>query len=122
VGAVSPDAVVNEGLRRNAAGRKVVSATDQDFRHIGRSGCGGRLQRALVAAPFRRHCGTTPMAAWRRIRLEAAHAALVRANGAASIAGIAAGYGFSNPGRFAKLLREAFGQSPTQVLRQTAPE
>jgi transcriptional regulator GlxA family with amidase domain len=77
--------------------------------------------RSLQLA-FRRHRGTTPMAAWRRIRLEAARAALVRADGAASIGGIAADHGFSNPGRFTKLFREAFGQSPTQILRQTGPE
>jgi transcriptional regulator GlxA family with amidase domain len=77
--------------------------------------------RSLQLA-FRRHRGTTPMAAWRRIRLEAARAALVRADGAASIGGIAAEHGFSNPGRFAKLLREAFGQSPTQILRRAGPE
>ena len=77
--------------------------------------------RSLQLA-FRRHRGTTPMAAWRRFRLEAARAALVRADGAASIRAIATEHGFSNPGRFTKLFREAFGQPPTQMLRRTGPQ
>src|SRR5215813_1831881 len=48
VGAVSLEAVIDEGLRRGAAGRKVVSATYRDSRRLGRGG-GGQLQRALVA-------------------------------------------------------------------------
>jgi transcriptional regulator GlxA family with amidase domain len=110
-------------------GRAAVGRVEKRFWQ--RTGTSVTLAEAAAAAgcsvrslqlAFRRHRGTTPMAVWRRIRLEAARAALVRANGAASIAGIAADHGFSNPGRFAKLFREAFGQLPTQILRQTAPE
>ena len=68
---------------------------------------------------FRRHRGTTPMAALRRIRLEAAWEALARADPLVSIREIAAQHGFTNPGRFAKLCRDTFGQSPMQMLRRT---
>ena len=73
-----------------------------------RAGCS---VRALQIA-FRRHRGMTPMAASRRIRLEAAREALARAGGSASIRAIAAEHGFTNPGRFARMFRDAFGQSP----------
>lgn len=75
--------------------------------------------RALQIA-FRRHRGTTPMAAFRRLRLEAARADLAQAAGAASIHRIAAAYGFTNRSRFARLCREAFGQSPSEILRSAA--
>jgi transcriptional regulator GlxA family with amidase domain len=57
----------------------------------------------------------TPMAALRRIRLEAARAALARADGPASIRAIAAAYRFTNPSRFARLFKELFGQSPSEL-------
>jgi len=74
--------------------------------------------RSLQLA-FQQHYGMTPMAVLRRIRLEAAWEALTRGDPPASIREIAAQYGFSNPGRFAKLCQDTFGQSPTQMLRQT---
>jgi transcriptional regulator GlxA family with amidase domain len=78
-----------------------------------RAGCS---VRALQIA-FRRHRGVTPMAALRRIRLEAARDALAGADGPASVRAIAAEYGFTNPGRFARMFREAFGQSPAELRR-----
>ena len=82
--------------------------------------CAGCSVRALQLA-FRRCRGMTPMAALRRIRLEAARAALAGADGPASVHAIAAEYGFTNPGRFARLFKEAFGQSPAE-LRQAREE
>jgi Helix-turn-helix domain len=57
----------------------------------------------------------TPMAALRRIRLEAARAAL--ADGPTAIGAIAAAYRFTNPGRFARLFKEVLGQSPSELRR-----
>ena len=76
--------------------------------------CAGCSVRALQLA-FRRCRGMTPMAALRRIRLEAARKAL--ADGPTSIRAVAAAYRFTNPGRFARLFKQAFGQSPSE-LRQ----
>jgi transcriptional regulator GlxA family with amidase domain len=121
--------VLSHQTLSSTKGRAEVRQVEKLFRQ--RTGTSVTLAEAAAAAgcgvrslqlAFRRHRGTTPMATWRRIRLEAARAALVHPDGAASIAGIAAEHGFSNPGRFAKLFREAFGQLPTQILRQTGPE
>ena len=78
--------------------------------------CAGCSVRALQLA-FRSRRGMTPMAALRRIRLEAARAALAGADGPASIRAIAAAYRFTNPGRFARLFKEVFGQSPSELRR-----
>jgi transcriptional regulator GlxA family with amidase domain len=82
--------------------------------------CAGCSVRALQLA-FRRCRGMTPMAALRRIRLEAARAALTRADEQASIRAIAAAYCFTNPGRFARLFKEEFGQFPSELLRDQDP-
>ena len=76
--------------------------------------CAGCSVRALQLA-FRRSRGMTPMAALRQIRLEAARMAL--ADGSTSIGAIAAAYRFTNPGRFARLFKEVFGQSPSELRR-----
>jgi AraC-like DNA-binding protein len=70
--------------------------------------------RALQLA-FRRCRGMTPVAALRQFPLEAARAAL--ADGPTSIGAIAAAYRFTNPGRFARLFKEVFGQSPSELRR-----
>jgi AraC-like DNA-binding protein len=72
--------------------------------------------RALQMA-FRRFGSTTPMAALRRIRLEAARTEVLRTDRTESLAQIAAGYGFSNPSRFAQLYRRTYGTYPSDVLR-----
>ena len=76
--------------------------------------CAGCSVRSLQLA-FHSCRGMTPMAALRRIRLEAARAAL--ADGPTSIGAIAGAYRFTNPGRFARLFKEAFGQSPSKLRR-----
>jgi transcriptional regulator GlxA family with amidase domain len=78
--------------------------------------CAGCSVRALQLA-FRRCRGMTPMAALRRIRLEAAREVLGCADRPASVRAIAAAYRFTNPGRFARLFKEAFGQSPSELRR-----
>ena len=59
--------------------------------------------------------GISPMAALRQIRLEAARKAL--ADGPTSIRAVAAAYRFTNPGRFARLFKEVFGQFPSELRR-----
>jgi transcriptional regulator GlxA family with amidase domain len=78
--------------------------------------CAGCSVRALQLA-FRRCRGMTPMAALRQIRLEAARAALARADGPVSIREIAVAYRFTNPSRFARLFKEAFGRFPSEYRR-----
>jgi AraC-like DNA-binding protein len=75
--------------------------------------CAGCSERALQLA-FRRCRGMTSMAVLRRIRLEAARAALAGSHRPPPIREIAAVYRFSNPSRFARLFRETFGQLPSR--------
>jgi AraC-like DNA-binding protein len=72
--------------------------------------------RALQFA-FRRFRGTTPMAAMQRFRLEAARADILRRTRNQSLTGIAAAYGFTNPGRFAQLFRRTYGAYPSEALQ-----
>src|SRR5215831_15710417 len=72
--------------------------------------------RALQVA-FQRFRGTTPMAALRRIRLEEARTAMLRAGRTESMAQIAADYGFSTPSRFAQFFRRTYGVYPSEALR-----
>ena len=72
----------------------------------------GCSARALQMA-FERFRSTTPMAALRRIRLEEARAEILREGHPESLVRIAAGHGFSNPGRFAN----SFG-APTASIRR----
>jgi AraC-like DNA-binding protein len=73
--------------------------------------------RALQEA-FRRHRGTTPLAHLRGTRLERAHRELQAADPAcgATVAAIAARWGFAHRGRFADAYRQAFGRAPRQTL------
>ena len=72
--------------------------------------------RALQMA-FQRFRGRTPMAALRHLRLEEARLEILRVGRAESIAGIAAGHGFSTPSRFARLFRSTYGVYPSEALR-----
>jgi AraC-like DNA-binding protein len=67
---------------------------------------------------FRRHRDTTPLAAIRHARLEAAREALRSGNAAGTVTDLAHRFGFSNPGRFAQLYKAAFGESPFDALRR----
>jgi AraC-like DNA-binding protein len=67
---------------------------------------------------FRRHRDTTPLAAIRRARLDAAREALRSGDAAGTVTDLAHRFGFSNPGRFAQLYKAAFGESPFDALRR----
>lgn len=69
--------------------------------------------RSLQSA-FLKFVGCTPMQRLRRIRLELARGELERADREHSVAELAARYGFSNPGRFARHYRAAFGHPPSR--------
>jgi AraC-like DNA-binding protein len=67
---------------------------------------------------FRWFRDVTPMAAITRARLEAAREALKGDEVAGTVTDVALRYGFTNPGRFSKLYRAAFGVSPAEELRR----
>lgn len=73
--------------------------------------------RALQES-FRRHRGTTPTAYLRETRLERAHRELQAADPAqgATVASIAARWGFLHRGRFADAYRRRYGRTPQQTL------
>lgn len=74
--------------------------------------------RALQYA-FARHLATTPLAYLHRVRLEHAHRELQAADptNGATVAAIAATWGFAKPGRFAAEYRRVYGQLPSRTLR-----
>jgi transcriptional regulator GlxA family with amidase domain len=78
--------------------------------------CAGCSVRALQLA-FHNCRGMTPMAALRRIRLEAVREVLAGTDRPPSIREVAAAYRFTNPSRFARLFKEVFGQSPSELRR-----
>jgi AraC-like DNA-binding protein len=73
--------------------------------------------RSLQVA-FRRWRDGTPSTAWQRIRIERAHEDLRACDGSDTVGAIAARYGFSNQGRFARIYRAYYGMSPLQTLRR----
>lgn len=74
--------------------------------------------RALQYA-FRRHLGTTPMGYLRRVRLDQARRDLRTCRPGATVAEVAARWGFYNQGRFAALYRAAYGENPHRTLGRT---
>jgi AraC-like DNA-binding protein len=73
--------------------------------------------RSLQLA-FRNFRDTTPLLAIRYARLEAARDALRSGDAGDTITGIAHRFGFANPGRFARLYKAAFGESPGEIRRR----
>lgn len=76
--------------------------------------------RSLQLA-FRQWRGTTPLAAFREMRLDAAHAALARRDPELSVAEAARRLGFSHQGRFAQAYRRRYGEFPSQTVRNGRP-
>ncbi len=66
---------------------------------------------------FRQFRDTTPLAAMRSMRLQAVRQALTRGEVGGSLRDLATRYGFTHPGRFARVYEAAFGLSPTEALR-----
>jgi AraC-like DNA-binding protein len=65
---------------------------------------------------FQRFRETTPLLAIRLARLEAARDAIRAGGSGATVTDIALRFGFSNPGRFARLYKGAFGQLPAEAI------
>jgi AraC-like DNA-binding protein len=78
----------------------------------------GTTGRAVQVA-FRRHLGTTPTGYLRRVRLDGAHRDLRAADPAAgaTVAAIAARWGFSPVARFTRLYHQQYGTPPSHTLR-----
>lgn len=68
---------------------------------------------------FRYHLDTTPVAVLRTVRLRRAHAELLSADPrtGVTVSSVAARWGFSNLGRFARMYRTMFGVGPSDSLR-----
>ena len=69
---------------------------------------------------FREYRGCTPMEALREQRLQGVRAELLLARPCATVQSIAADWGFSNLGYFAKLFRQRFNELPSTSLRRHA--
>eukprot|EP01037_Dinobryon_pediforme_P018335 gene18335-18599_t len=81
------------------------------------AGCSVRTLQ-LTVKQFR---DTTPAAMILRARLEAVRQGLNSDAFVGNVTELAYQYGFTNPGRFTKLYRTAFGESPIDALRRNAP-
>jgi AraC-like DNA-binding protein len=67
---------------------------------------------------FRRHVGMSPMAYVQEVRLQRVHRQLrAAAPETTTVTDVAHAWGFVHLGRFARLYRERFGESPSQTLR-----
>jgi AraC-like DNA-binding protein len=73
--------------------------------------------RALQIA-FYRFRGATPMRVLQQARLEQARTEMLRPGQRASLAHIAAEYGFSSPTRFAQSFRRKYGVNPSEMVRE----
>ncbi|MGH3737822.1 MAG: AraC family transcriptional regulator [Micromonosporaceae bacterium] len=70
---------------------------------------------------FQKHLGTTPTAYLAQLRLEQAHADLLRADpSTTTVTAIATRWGFTNGSRFAQAHRRAYDETPSQTLRRAA--
>jgi AraC family ethanolamine operon transcriptional activator len=76
----------------------------------------GVSERALRNAFHREH-GLSPKQFDLRERLQSARRALCDVNVGRTVTTIASEFGFFEPGRFAKIYKRAFGESPSQTLK-----
>ncbi len=71
-----------------------------------------------VQYTFRRHLDTTPLEYLRRVRLCRAHRELRNADPSVdTVMAIAGRWGFAHAGRFSRMYKQTFGQSPSRTLR-----
>ncbi|POX42555.1 AraC family transcriptional regulator [Streptomyces sp. Ru73] len=66
---------------------------------------------------FQKYVGASPTATLRDIRLDRVHAELADPDAGATVAEVAARWGFTHGGRFAAAYRRRFGVSPSETLR-----
>jgi transcriptional regulator GlxA family with amidase domain len=105
-----------------AAVRRALTFIDEhagdDVDLTGIAEAAGVGPRALQRA-FRRALDTTPLGHLRSVRLDRAHQELraTGPGGGATVAAVAARWGFGHPGRFSADYRARFGCSPSDTLR-----
>ncbi|MFU8779039.1 AraC family transcriptional regulator [Roseovarius autotrophicus] len=78
------------------------------------AGCSVRTLQLV----FRSFKETTPLLFIRQSRLEAARDAIRSSDCGITVTELALRFGFANPGRFTRLYRNAFGESPADVMRR----
>jgi AraC-like DNA-binding protein len=78
----------------------------------------GGSTRSIFKA-FKEARGVSPMAFVKRVRLENARRALQRLDENTSVIDVASQCGFLNPGHFARDYRIAFGELPSETMRQS---
>jgi AraC family ethanolamine operon transcriptional activator len=79
----------------------------------------GVSERTLRNAFHREH-GLSPKQFDLRERLEAAHRALCDTSAPRSVTNVASQFGFFELGRFARVYKQAFGESPSQTIKNYA--
>ncbi|MFC4242106.1 helix-turn-helix domain-containing protein [Gryllotalpicola reticulitermitis] len=110
------DSAASTAIRRAVA--FVESNADQPIT-VGDIAAAARLSVRGLQLGFQRCFGVTPMAYLRIVRLEAARAELLAADGSDDgVATIARRWAFANPGRFAALYRARFDERPADTLRR----
>lgn len=111
-----PGRVAPRAVRRAAAHIEAHAGTALTLADI--AAAAGVGVRALQYG-FARHLGTSPRAYLHRVRLEHAHRELQAADpgNGATVAAIAASWGFAKPGRFAAEYQQVYGQLPSRTLR-----
>jgi AraC-like DNA-binding protein len=73
----------------------------------------------VLQESFKQHVGMSPLAYLRRLRLDAVHAELSRADPwQVSVSEVAYRWGFTHLGRFAAAYRARYGVSPSQTLKE----
>jgi AraC-like DNA-binding protein len=112
----APGPASSGAIRRATAFIEERAGADIDLTDIADAAHVG--PRALQRA-FRRSLDTTPLGYLRGVRMDRAHDELRAADPAdgATVARVAARWGFGHPGRFATAYRARFGRLPSNTLR-----
>lgn len=96
-----------------------IQANAQRTLELGEIAEAAQIGKRGLQIEFQQHLGQTPMAYLRSARTQGAHRDLVSGDPVRgdTVAGIAAQWGFTHPGRFSATYRHAFGDSPSATLR-----
>lgn len=110
------------GSATPAAVRRAVAFVDENAHEaitVADIAAAAGISGRAVQAAFRKHHGTTPTGYLRRARLAGVHRDLQVADPStgATVAGVAATWGFTRATRFAAFYREQYGVAPSTTLR-----
>lgn len=109
------------GASSHAVGRAVeyIEAAAADDITLTEIAAAAFVSPRALQEGFRRHLETTPIAVLREVRLRRAHQELQdrAAVAGVTVSAVAAKWGFTNLGRFARIYRAEFGESPSDTLR-----